>query len=207
MDDANMTESRFAFYLIPPYKVARDVVEIHSLLRKQFGLVAADNFQVHCTIKGFFKKINGPLEPLIANLDSILMDQKPLNIELSGVKIGSKSIVMDISKTGDSLNSQLLAFRDQVVNVVRPYIAPDCDFVAADLGNPFRGHITLAFNDIPVDLKDQILSFLDEAPVPKGSFVANTFHLLEYYSDNWEGPWWETLTWKLHKSWMLGKRK
>jgi 2'-5' RNA ligase len=205
MDKDVMTESRFAFYLIPPYQVARDVAEIHTILRKQFGLVAADNFQVHCTIKGFFKKIDGPLEPLIANLESILIDQEPIKIEISAVKIGAKSIVMDISNTGDMLNTKLLDFRDQVVDVIRPYIAPDCDFVTADLGFPFQGHITLAFNDIPVGLREQILRFLDKAPIPKGTFDARTFHFLEFFSDNWDGPWWETLTWKLHKSWMLGK--
>ncbi|MBC8264836.1 MAG: hypothetical protein H8E47_12005 [Anaerolineales bacterium] len=38
--------SRFAVYLIPPYKVARAVAEIHQMLRKQFGFIAADQFQV-----------------------------------------------------------------------------------------------------------------------------------------------------------------
>lgn len=62
-----MTKSRFALYLVPPYPVARDVAEIHAMLRKQFGLVVADNFQVHCTIKGFFKMVDGPWEPLVGN--------------------------------------------------------------------------------------------------------------------------------------------
>lgn len=55
MLDTGHTNTRFAVYLIPPYQVAQAVAEIHRMLRKQFGLIAASRFPVHATIKGFFK--------------------------------------------------------------------------------------------------------------------------------------------------------
>ncbi len=198
-----MTSSRFALYLVPPYPIVQQVAEIHALLRKQFGFIAADNFQVHCTIKGFFKKIEGPWEPLVEALDPLFKAQKPFEVEFNGYRVSDTSIVMDISHLGGNLNTELLTFRQRVVDLIRPYIAPNCDFVEADLGHPFRGHITLAFNDIPLDLQDHVLAFLKDAPLPTGTFTADRYHFLEFFSRDWNGPWWETLTWKLHKAWRL----
>ena len=198
-----MITSRFAFYLVPPYPIARDIAEIHSLLEKQFGFKAAGRFQVHCTVKGFFKKKAGPLEPLIQALDELLQAEQPVTVELNGIVSAYSALLLDLSRLGDTYNQPFGAFRQRVVEVIRPYIAPDCDFVQDDLGNPFMGHITLAFRDSPDILHEQVLEWLKHAPVPSGAFLADTFHFLEYFSDDWEGTWWETLTWKLHKSWRL----
>jgi 2'-5' RNA ligase len=69
--------TRLAFYLIPPYHIAQTVAGIHRMLYKQFGLVAADRFPIHATIKGFFKPTDGPLAPLVERLDAALATQQP----------------------------------------------------------------------------------------------------------------------------------
>jgi len=196
-------DSRFGFYLIPPYDISRGVAQIHSLLRKQYGFMAADAFQVHCTIKGFFKKTDIPISKIIDELEAFLSIQKPIKVIINGFRINNLGIGLNLSMDGDGLNDQLLAFCESIVDVIRPFIAPDCDFVARDLGNPFRAHITLAFKDIPHEMYDEVLLWLDGASVPSGSFFAATFHFLEFYSHDWKGPWWQTLTWKLHKSWQI----
>jgi len=198
-----MTSSRFGFYLLPPYPIARDITEIHALLQKQFGFKAAGRFQVHCTIKGFFKKIDGPLEPLIQKLDTLLAWEKPIDVEINGIVNAYNALMLDLSRIGDTYNQPFAAYRNRVVNVIRPHIAPDCDFIKDDLGNPFMGHITLAFRDSPNELHQQVLHWLKSAPVPSGLFKADTFQFLEFSSDDWGGPWWKTLTWNLHKSWIL----
>jgi hypothetical protein len=33
--------------------------------------------------------------------------------------------------------------------------------------------------------------------------VADTFHFLEFSSQDWEGDWEQTLTWRLLKSWRV----
>lgn len=197
-------DSRFAVYLIPPYRVARDIAEIHYMLRKQFGFAAADRLQVHATMKGFFKKNDLPISQLIAGLDSVFEAQKPFWVEISP-KFRSDQIGMglDISNSGTALNPKLMDLRERIVGVVQPFIAEDCDFVKEDLGKPFRGHVTLAFRDIPPEMYDDVLAYLAEAPLPKEPFVAKTFHLLEYFSEDWSGPWWESLSSKLIKSWTV----
>ena len=151
-------DSRFAVYLIPPYRVARDIAEIHYMLRKQFGFAAADRLQVHATMKGFFKKNDLPISQLIAGLDSVFEAQNPFWVEISP-KFRSDQIGMglDISNSGTALNPKLMDLRERIVGVVQPFIAEDCDFVKEDLGKPFRGHVTLAFRDIPPEMYDDVL--------------------------------------------------
>ncbi len=198
-----MTNSRFAVYLIPPYEIARAVAEVHYMLRKQFGFSAADGFAVHATIKGFFKKTAGALDPLIERLDAVFATQEPLAVHFNGFHRDAVGIGLDISRIGDEPNRELVAFRERVVDAVRPFIAPDCDFAAHDLGRPFKAHITLAFRDIPPAMQDEVITYLRAAPLPTEPFVANTFHFLEFFSANWAEAWEQTLTWRLIKSWRI----
>jgi len=197
------TDSRFAVYLIPPYEVARAVDEVHRLLRKQFGYIAADQFQVHATIKGFFKKTPGPLEPLIKRLDGVFAEQEPFAVHVQGLRINDIGFGLNVSSIGEGLNGELMDLRQRVVDAVRPYIAPDCDFAEKDLGDPFRAHITLAFRDIPLAMQEQVLDYLSDASLPSGPFTARFFHFLEFFCDDWDGDWAATLSWKVHKSWRL----
>ncbi|MEA3337145.1 MAG: 2'-5' RNA ligase family protein [Chloroflexota bacterium] len=198
-----MSDSRFAVYLIPPYRVAQAVAEVHRLLRKQFGFIAAERFQVHATIKGFFKKTPSPLDELEARLDAVFAGQPPIPIEFSGYRCNPVGIGLDVSRLNGDVNPGLMALREQVVDAVRPFIAADCDFVARDLGDPFRAHITLAFRDIPPEMQPEVLAYLEQATLPSEPFLADTFHFLQFRSQDWSGAWQKTLTWQLLRSWWL----
>lgn len=199
--------SRFALYLIPPYQVARQVADVHTILRKQFGFIAADQFQVHATIKGFFKKAERSLDPMVEQLEAIFADQDPIPVYFNGIDYNEIGICLDISKIGREANQMLIDFREKVVAVIRPFIATDCDFVEADLDNPFIPHITLAFRDIPIAMQGDILDFLQHTPLPTEPFMADRFHFLQFFSQDWNGRWEQTLTWKLLKSWHLASEQ
>lgn len=202
MRENESASSRFAVYLIPPYHVARAVVEIHQVLAKQFGLAASSRFQVHATIQGFFKKLDGPLDPLTEHLDDVFASQHPVPIHFCGIRRDPMGVSLDISCIGERPNRELLGLYEHVTTVVRPYISPDCDFVA-DSGQPFGAHITLAFRDFVPKLQDEVLEYLTDAPLPTGSFTADTFHFVQFYSQDWAGAWEKTLTWRLLRSWRL----
>ena len=174
--------SRFALYLIPPYGVSQLVMEIHQMLRKQFGLAAADRFQVHATVKGFFKKVEGPVEPLVDQLGAIFAEQRPFPIHFSGYRNDEIGIGLNVPLVDGKPNEELYAFRERVVSAVRPFIAQDCDFVASDLGNPYEAHVTLALRDIPLNLYDDVLAYLADAPLPSAPYVARDFHFLQFFS-------------------------
>ena len=198
-----MSSYRYAVYLIPPYAVSRQVAEIHRLLQKQFGLKAANRFQVHATIKGFFKKTPDPIDAILLRLDACFADQAPFLVAAEGIRRDEIGFGLDLGLLHGEINQPLNDFRERVVDAVRPFIAPDCDFAATDLGVPFRGHITLAFRDIPPDAYDQIVAWVEDALPGPEPFLASTFHFLEFHSNQWEGAWWEDLTWRLIKSWRL----
>lgn len=203
----SQADFRFALYMIPPYRVSRAVTEIHTVLRKQFGLIAADQFQVHATIKGFFKRVDGPLSPLITKLDAVFESQTAFPIHFCGYHVDDVAIGLNISCDGEFANRELMAVRKRVVDAVQPFIAPDCDFVASDLGPPFKAHITLAFRNILPSMQEDLLDYLREAPLPSEPFLAERFHFLEFHSREWSGHWERTLTWRLLKSWHLGNRR
>jgi 2'-5' RNA ligase len=195
--------TRFALYLIPPYRIAQTVTSIHQMLYKQFGLVAADRFPVHATIKGFFKRADGPLAPLVDGLDAVLTMQQPFPVHFCGLRRDPLGVSLDISCLGEKPNPEMLALRRRVVEAVRPFIAPDCDFSEQELDQTFAAHITLAFRDFRPAIQPQVLDYLQDAPLPSEPFLAQTFHLLEFSSRDWEGPWEQTLTWHLLKSWQV----
>jgi 2'-5' RNA ligase len=209
MDEAttqsDLSQFRYAVYLIPPYEVARRIIEVHSMLKKQFGFTAADKFQVHATLKGFFKCSGCSPEPLIRSLDPVFRSQEILPIHFNGFHIDEVGVGLDISRIGDRPNQELTDLRSRVVDVVLPFIAPDCDFAERDLGSPFKAHITLAFRDICPEIRESVLTYLRQAPLPSEPFIADTFHLLEFSSQDWEGSWDATLTWRLLHSWRLDR--
>jgi len=204
MKNNNMKNgSRFAFYLTPPYQIAKDIAEIQSMLKKQYSYSAADKFQAHCTIKGFFKINKKSVTSLVDELDEFLKRQHPFMVEFNEIQTKQISIVLRLDEIDGNRNQNLHNFRESIVEIIRPYIASDCDFIKSDLGPPFMGHITLAFRDISNEMYPQILEWLNDAPIPEGKFLANTFHFLEFFSEDWDGNWWETITWKQHHSWRL----
>lgn len=198
-----MTDSRFAVYLIPPYQLSKEVAEVHALLRKQFGFAAAERFPVHCTMKGFFKKTGGPVEKLQGELDSFFEGQRPVQVSVEEFRTDSIGFGLSLKTLDGKPNTQFLDLREAIVEIVKPYIAEDCDFKAHDLGRPFHPHITFSFRDITNELYNDIFKWMEDGPDFAGPFLADTYHFLEFFSDDWTGSWWETISWRLLKSWRL----
>jgi len=198
-----MVDSRFAVYLIPPYPLSRDIAEIHRMLQKVYGFKAGGRFQVHATVKGFFKNNSGDLQLLLTGLDDLFQQETSFTVEFNGFRMDPIGLGFDLLELDGKPNQPFLDFRQRVVDAIHPFIAPDCDFADHDLGRPFHPHITLAFKDIAPSMYPEVIDFLKPAPLPKGTFIASIFHFLEFFSDDWEGAWWESLTWKFIKGWKL----
>lgn len=198
-----MTDSRYAVYLIPPYPIARGVSEVHTLLRKQFGFTAADRFPVHCTIKGFFKKNEMPALQLQNKLDEFFQTQSPIPVSVEDYRVDPIGFGLSLMTQNGKPNTPFLEFREKVVDITRPYIADDCDFKVHDLGREFHPHITFSFRDVPNELYDIVFKWMEDGPEFTGPFLANTFHFLEFFSEDWPGRWWESISWRLLHTWRL----
>jgi 2'-5' RNA ligase len=198
-----MSNSRFAVYLIPPYQLSKNVAEAHALLRKQFGFSAADRFPVHCTIKGFFKKNGRPAAELQQDLHTFFAGQQALPVSMNEYRVNPIGFGLSLMSLNGETNQAFLDFRQELMAVTNPYIADDCDFKDHDLGRPFHPHITLSFRDIPKELYDNVFEWIEDGPDFTGPFLADTYHFLEIFSEDWSGNWWESLTWRLLASWRL----
>jgi len=198
-----MTNSRFAVYLIPPYQLSKSVAETHTLFRKQFGFSAADRFPVHCTIKGFFKKNNLPVSQLQVELEEFFQAQAPIPVGVEDYRVDPIGFGLSLMTLAGKPNTPFLNLRENLVDITRPYIADDCDFIEQDLGRKFHPHITFSFRDVPTELYDNVFKWMVDGPDLTGLFLVNIFHLLEFFSDDWSGNWWESISWRLIHSWRL----
>jgi len=195
---------RYAFYLLPPIEIAERITKIHTILNKQFGIRAAGKFQAHATIKGFFL-MKQDMDPL--NLQSLLAeyleDVPPFDTHFLP-KLRIDPIGMGINLVSTDTVDQLLNFRNDIVSIIMPFLAPDCDFAKEDLGSTFEAHVTLAFRDIPNNLYPAVLSYIDKLlPEPEKSFPAGDFQLAVFHSSSWDGEWWKDLTWERIAHWSL----
>ena len=96
------------------------------------------------------------------------------------------------------------------MDAMMPLVDPACKFTRKERElayERFRAHLTLAMADVLEHLFDEVLAFVREAdPIGPSSFLADTVQLVAFHSEDWEGRWWETLRWRLQRSWPLAAR-
>ena len=122
------------------------------------------------------------------------------------VKFGTKGIALDVQHMPDGQrNEALQAVHEQVLDVLLPLVAADCNFTWDDwVRERFYAHLTLAMADLTELLIDEVYDFIRElGTVEPSVFTADSFHLYAFESDDWHGAWWETMSWRLLHSWRL----
>lgn len=198
-------KSRFGLYLVPPYEIARELALIKLVLKREFGLEAAARFQEHATIKGFFKFINNrTVEELISELDPFLRKQEGFHLKVSDELRIDEGIGYNLEVVNPTPDETFYNFREQVIEILTPFISEDCDFLADDLEHEFEPHFTLAFHDIPESLFESIVAYLKGTlPLVTKPFRATTLQLVAYHSSKWEGEWWTDLSWTPIHQWTL----
>jgi 2'-5' RNA ligase len=186
--------------------MCRAQVEIHTLLEHQYGLKVAGKFMPHATIKGFFKT-GASVEELIARLDPVMHDRPAFEVHNGGpIAFSDVAIVLTIQRLADgSRNEALQALHTAALDALLPIVAPDCRFSNGEWRyERFEAHLTLAMRDLQEPFIGEVLELLRElGPIGPGSFLADTFHLYRFTSDDWDGTWWETMRWELLHGWRL----
>ncbi len=198
---------RYGFYLRPSLAMSRAQADLHGLLARQYGLLAASRFPPHATLKGFFRSTAGT-EELTARLRAMLAGRPAFPVFNDGVMaFGHEAIVLDIDRTEvGQRNAALRDLHEGALDALLPLVDQDGEFTWTDPGirERFHAHLTLAFADIPAARFEEIIGFVRDAePIGPRSFLADTLHLLAFTSDRWDGTWWETLRWRLVESWHL----
>lgn len=198
---------RYAFYLRPSAAICRAQAEIHDLLERQYGLIAAGKFMPHATLKGTFEANAGEVEIKQA-LDGVVAGRKQFPVYNAGIiEQNRRGIMLSIHHLPDGrVNEPLYDLHAAAIDATQPLAAPVSDEVAKrePVYERFHAHLTLAMADIPPFAFDDIYAFVrDLAPVGPQLFMAEYLHFYAFESDDWVGRWWETLTWRLLHSWQL----
>jgi hypothetical protein len=204
-----MSYHQYGLYLIPPPHLLHPIGLAHQLMKTEFNSRIAGAFMVHCTVKGFFKLADGATPAdFTPALDDLFERTPAFQTALTGLRDinrgeGKSSILlgMDLTRAFHDLHNA-------VWEVVQPYIAPDCLFSPVEPAGPnFLPHITVAQWDAPSDpgLHAQLAGlcqYIYDTSL-KGAFRASDLQLIEFYSEDWAGNWWETLRFKHLKGWQL----
>jgi 2'-5' RNA ligase len=200
---------RFGFYLRPSFAMSRAQAEIHDVLRRQFGIEVGGKFMPHATIMSFFRS-DASLPTIHAAIETVTSSHSPFVVTNSGPRPHKRNgVSLDVHHDEHGRpNAALQAIHEASFAAIIPLVHEDCEFSFQDWsGVNFRAHLTLAMADIPDFLFDEVLEFLESArPIGPHQFIAEYFHLYAFQSDDWQGPWWETLSWEDLASWRLRDR-
>jgi hypothetical protein len=190
--------------------MCRAQAEVHDLLRRQFGLVAAGNFMPHATLKGTFKSLVSE-ERIIEVLNGVVDGRDAFPVYNAGViEQNRRGIMLSIQHLPDGRpNAPLQSLHEAAMDALLPLASPDCEFTTPrePIRERFHAHLTLAMADVPFFAFDDISAFVrDLGPIGPQCFTAEYLHLYGFESDDWRGHWWETLRWTLLRTWRLPAR-
>jgi len=206
-----MSYYQYGVYLMPPPRLMYQIGVAHTLLTTEFNCRTAGAFMAHCTLKGFTKLAEGrTVEEFTPALDDLFARTSVFETALDELwdlnrGPGKSSILLGMRRT-----DAFLALHNAIWDVVRPYIAVDDLFSPVEPAGPnFPPNITLVQGDAPSEpgLHAQIMGLCQHLfdTALKGSFQAQDLQLIEFYSEDWAGKWWETLRFRQLKGWRLNE--
>ncbi|MBN9388777.1 MAG: 2'-5' RNA ligase family protein [Chloroflexi bacterium] len=206
-----MSYYQYGVYLIPPPARMYQIGLAHSLLATEFGCRTGGTFMAHCTLKGFTRLAEGfSPDEFIPALDELFARTPAFKTALDELwdlrqGPGKSSILIGMRRT-----EPFHALHNAIWDIVRPYIAQDDIFSPVEpVGPNFPPHITLVQGDAPYEegLHAQVMGlcqYIFDTSL-KGEFLAQDMQLIEFYSEDWAGNWWETLRFRQIKGWRLNE--
>ena len=189
-----------AVYLRPAPALEAAVAGVHRRMERAWGLAAAGRFMPHVTLKGFFRTEAAPAE-LERRVAAALAGRGAVTLHQAGVVVlGRVAVVLDVHGDGaGGRNDALHALHEAVLDAVAPLVARDCRFTAAEyVRDAFRAHVTLAMADIPPGRLAAVLADARSLePIGPPVSAAAAVQLAAFESRDWDGRWWESLTWRV----------
>jgi hypothetical protein len=103
-------------------------VQVHQLLKHQYGLRIAGEFMPHCTVKGFFKTDASEHE-VRERAATIARDLHAFHVYNQGVVgSGAEAIVLSIKHMpGNSRNEPLQELHQRAIDALMPLVTSDCE--------------------------------------------------------------------------------
>lgn len=203
-------ETRHGIFLRPSARIAARTLEAFTMCERLLGLRAAGAYPPHVTILGSIdlvvpeQELTAALERALAGAAALPVRVEPLALDAHGTYL-SHPISQGPGAPLTALMGRVLAEADPLRTI------RDGDFAAAerrtDSPETFRPHLTVVGHDgadRPGDLPDA-LAVLGELGL--GAAVEEVWDTVSLYrltAEDWQGRYWETMTWEVARSWRLG---
>lgn len=197
---------RYGIFLRPDPATCWAVTQITTALRQQFGLVSAGAYPPHMTLIGNLAT-HASSDQLVARLDPVFSSVAPITVFNSGVQRQGDGYEynVDLDRDATRPNGDLGVIAADTMAAVLPLSIAVDDLLTTPVEEyVFAGHLGLASHDLKVNhhLTDEVGEFIDGLPViTPPSFVARWYSLFEFCADDWQGQWWQSLTWRNVRSW------
>ena len=189
---------RYGVFLRPDPATCAATAALHTLLRQQFGLVAAAVFPPHVTLLGNVALTTGE-DVLLQRVAEVAGRHAPLRLPHAGPARWNRVIACDVH---DDAVDALARDVEAALEGVRG--RTDTDYLTGQTSTErFRAHLTIAGQDVALraDLTDEVLEFVTalaaEFPTVMTGRHVQTFR---FRSDHWPGRWWADMTWDLLSS-------
>lgn len=197
---------RLAFYLMPPYPLSLEILDMRNMVNDQYKINAALNFMVHMTIKGFFKMVpDMNYRQLIQGLNNVILKYKSFKIYPTKLKVFS-DVILGVEFAREK-NETLWQIHNDCYTVIRPFISSDCTFTPSEpKGDNFIPHITISMTDVSKEMLEDMKDFLSDIRFDNRGYMVKQFKLYEFESSGWQtDEWIYTLQWKILHAFSLKK--
>jgi 2'-5' RNA ligase superfamily len=205
--DARQTD-RYGVFVRPDPATCRAQADLHTLLERQYGLIAARVFPPHATLLGNIALAAAEGE-FLERVATAVRGFAPIAVHNRGVTRLGQGIAYDIHYRADGGRNQpltdLAVAVEQKLDPVRS--RTDHDYLTGHTTTEtFHAHLTLAGQDLALraDLQDEVWDFTNAlAPDTPADFTVDTVSVFRFRSDHWASEWWKDMTWQHLRSFHL----
>ena len=199
---------RYGVFLRPDPITCATEVRIHAVLKQQYGFVSCPVFPPHATLAGSIRIVDDESKASDV-VNQALAGTKPFIVHNAGPARLGAGIVYDVHYLPDgSTNDTITNLAITMNSVLEPLSTPVQDYLVSPFEPArFHAHLSLAAFELALkpELVDEVLRFIDGlGEEPPRRFTADSIAMYRFHSQNWDGPWWQTMTWEHIRSWRLG---
>jgi 2'-5' RNA ligase superfamily len=192
---------RYGVFVRPDPVTCRAQIELHTLVERQFGLLAGRVFPPHATLLGNIAITAGEND-LLARVEALAGDHAPFTACNKGLERSRMGIGYDVDHLSDgSVNQRFTRLAQTVEKALRPVRGrTDADYLTGQTGvDGFHAHLTVVGQDYRLrpDLQDEVWDFCRAlAPRVPEEFPVDSVSVFRFRSDHWASEWWKDMTWQ-----------
>lgn len=209
--DARHTD-RYGVFFRPDARTCRTQIELHQILKHQFGLVSAGAFPPHATLLGNIG-IHAAEQDLLDRVAQAVAHFPPITVHNGGLNRDGGGVAFGIHLLPDgTVNNALVDLATRIDDAVAPIRRrTDEDYLTGHTtaATHFRAHLTVAGHDLALrpDLADEVWAYINELDIRVPTqFTVDAITVFRFRSDHWTSQWWTDMTWQHLTSWKLHDR-